>query len=112
MKRYQVQITRTAKQDLRDVVSYVGTQLQEHRTAQKLYRMIRENMLNLDYMPERYPLWEDEPWHSYGVRKLLVNNYVVLYLVDHEIERVRVVRVIYAGRDISKLLEETEFEES
>jgi len=110
MKRYQVQITRTAKQDLKDIVGYVSTQLQERRTAQKLYQSIRENVLGLDCMPERYPLWEDEPWHSYGLRKLLVTNYLVFYLVDHEKNCVRVVRVIYAGRDITAQLQETDWD--
>lgn len=109
MKWYQVQITQTAKRDLKDIVSYVNTQLQERGTAQKLYQAFRESIRKLDYMPERYPLWEDEPWHSSGVRKLLINHYLVFYLVDHEQSCVRVVRVIYAGRDIAAQLQETDW---
>lgn len=110
MNLYQIQITRTAKQDLKEIVSYVSTQLKERGTAQKLYQAIRENVLKLDHMPERYPLYEDEPWHSCGLRKLLVNHYFAFYLVNHEQNRVQVIRVIYAGRDIATQLQETDWD--
>ena len=59
-------------------------------------------------MPERCPLLEDEPWRGRGLRKLLVKHYQVIYLVNREASRVQVARVIYAGRDISKQLRETD----
>ena len=39
-----------------------------------------------------------------------MKNYKVLYFVDTERQLVQVARVVYAGRDISRLLDETEFE--
>lgn len=110
MKLYQVQITRTAKQDLKKIVSYIDTQLRERGTAQKLYRAIQEGVSQLDHMPERYPLYEEDPWHGYGLRKLLVDRYFAFYLVDHEKSRVQVVRVIYAGRDIAAQLQATDWD--
>ena len=61
-------------------------------------------------MPERYPYEDDERLRALGIRKLLVKNYKVLYLVDTERQLVQIARVVYAGRDISKLIEETDFE--
>lgn len=106
MKKFQVQIAQSAKRDLKDIVSYICFQLQEQSTAKKLHQKIKEQILELDHMPERYPLWEDEPWHSRGLRKLLVKNYYVFYLVDHAQDCVRVVRVMYAGRDVTTQLQE------
>lgn len=109
MTRYRVQIARAAKQDLKDIVSYIRFQLLEQGTAQRVYQAIREQIMGLDHMPERYPLWADEPWHSRGLRKLLVNHYVVLYLVDHEQGCVQVARIVYARRDIAAQLRETDW---
>ena len=39
-----------------------------------------------------------------------MKNYKVLYFIDTERQLVQVTRVVYAGRDLSKLLEETDFE--
>ena len=61
-------------------------------------------------MPERYPYEDDERLRALGIRKLLVKNYKVLYFVDSEQQLVQIARVFYAGRDISRLMEETDFE--
>jgi len=110
MKMYRVQIAQSGKQDLLDVVRYDRFQFREPGTAQKIYKMIQKQISELDHLPERFPLWEDEPWHSRGLRRMLVCNYLAFYLVDHEHRCVQVTRIIYAERDISKILEETDFE--
>ena len=53
-------------------------------------------------MPMRYRLYDDEPWHSQGVRFFPVNNYLVFYLPDETKTTVHIVRIIYGGRDIKK----------
>lgn len=64
---------------------------------------------SLDEMPQRYKLYDDEPWHSRGLRTLPVNNYLIFYLADEEKAVVTVIRIIYGGRDISKQLSETQY---
>ncbi len=61
-------------------------------------------------MPERCPYEADDRLRTLGIRKLLVKNYKVLYLVNTGSHKVQIARVVYAGRDISKILEESEFE--
>jgi toxin ParE1/3/4 len=46
--------------------------------------------------------YEDEPWYSRGVRILSVNNYVVLYIPELEEKIVRIVNVMYSGRNINE----------
>jgi len=33
-------------------------------------------------MPERFPRYGKEPWHSLGLRFVTVDNYIVFYLPD------------------------------
>ncbi len=61
-------------------------------------------------MPMRYRLYDDEPWHSQGVRFFPVNNYLVFYLPDETKTTVHIVRIIYGVRDIKKQLSETAME--
>ncbi len=110
MIRYQVEIGAQAQADILDIMRYIGETLQEPRTAGNLYQCLKEEIRSLDQMPERYPYETDDRLRELGIRKLLVKNYKILYLVNTESHRVQVARVIYAGRDISKLLEESEFE--
>lgn len=62
--------------------------------------------MDLERMPERFRLYEREPWRSRGLRVLPVDNFVVLYIPDEEKETVTIIRVMYCGRDIEKELHE------
>ncbi len=106
MKEYTVEITTPAQQDLRAIVLYIRDVLQAPTAAQNLLQQIREEVHGLSHMPERYPLWEDEPWHSQGLRKLVVKKYVVLYLIAEQRQAVQIARVFYGGRDINAQLQE------
>jgi len=110
MTEYQVELGTQAQADIIEIMRYIGVTLQEPRTAGNLYRRLKEEISSLNQMPERYPYEADDRLRALGIRKLLVKNYKVLYLVNTESRRVQVARVIYAGRDISKILEGTEFE--
>lgn len=106
MKEYNVEITAPAQQDILSIVLYIRDVLQAPIAAQKLLQQIQEEIQGLCHMPERYPLWEDEPWHSQGLRKLVVKKYVVLYLIGEPQRVVQIVRVFYGGRDINAQLQE------
>lgn len=108
--KIRVEIGIQAQADITDIVRYIGQVLLEPRTAGNLYRLLKEEILSLKQMPERYPYEDDERLRALGIRKLLVKNYKVLYFVDSEQQLVQIARVFYAGRDISQLMEETDFE--
>lgn len=110
MMKYHIEIGAQAQSDITDIMRYIGQVLLEPRTAGNLYRLLKEEILSLKQMPERYPYEDDDRLRALGIRKLLVKNYKVLYFVDTERQLVQVARVVYAGRDISRLLDETEFE--
>ena len=110
MMKYRIEIGAQAQSDITDIMRYIGQVLLEPRTAGNLYRLLKEEILSLKQMPERYPYEDDDRLRALGIRKLLVKNYKVLYFVDTERQLVQVARVVYAGRYISRLLDETEFE--
>lgn len=56
--------------------------------------------MSLEQMPERFREYENEPWHSRGLRIMLVDNYCVLYIPNEESTVVTVIRVMYRGRNI------------
>lgn len=73
---------------------------------------IEKCIKSLDDMPERYSLYDREPWKSRGLHIVLVDNYCVLYIVDNNDRTVSVMRVMYGGRDIDVQLDKhTKYEE-
>ena len=105
---WEVEFTDQAKHDLRDTLEYITYELQEPQIAVKLVRQITKEILSLDQMPMRYRLYDEEPWQSQGLRYFLVKNYLIFYYPDESKNTVYAARVIYAGRDISRQLNETE----
>lgn len=104
---YDVQIAEQAKTDMRAIYSHIAYQLLEPAIAKKQYARIKAGILSLEEMPERYSLCPDEPWHSRGLRRLVVDNYLAFYLVDTESKTVTVIRVMYGGQDINAQLGES-----
>lgn len=47
-------------------------------------------------------MYEREPWHSRDLRIMPVDNYLVFYIPNREEQTVKIMRVIYGGRDIDK----------
>lgn len=54
--------------------------------------------MSLRVFPLRNRLFESQPERDIGMRKLLVDNYSVIYVVDEE--AVTVLRVLYSSSDI------------
>lgn len=104
--KYRIFYTDLAKQDLKNIHGYISESLVEPVVAAKLINKIMKEIRSLDELPQRYKLYEDEPWHSRGLRTLTVNNYLVFYLADEKTGVVTVIRIIYGGRDINKQLSE------
>lgn len=67
------------------------------------YNRIADTILTLDSYPERFGLFECEPEHSIGIHKMIVDNYVVCYVIDPEV--VTVTNVLYGASDIHKRLQ-------
>ena len=107
--KYQIFYTDFARHDLKNIHRYISESLVEPEIAAKLTNKIMKEIRSLDEMPQRYKLYDDEPWHSRGLRTLPVNNYLIFYLADEEKAVVTVIRIIYGGRDISKQLSETQY---
>ena len=101
---YQVTLTPEAKHDLREIYRYIAVELQSEQNANGQLNRLEENILKLDEMPERFRVYDREPWRSRNLRVMPVDHYLVFYIPDHQSQIVTVVRVMYGGRDIEAQL--------
>ena len=104
MITWRVDVSDPAKGDLRGIYQYIAHVLIEPVTARKQTGRIRTAIRKLDQMPERFPLYDREPWASRGMRRMDVDNYSVFYIPDGKTNIVTVIRIMYARRDIPNLL--------
>jgi toxin ParE1/3/4 len=104
---YSITLTERADSDLRGIYEYIAFSLLEPEYAAGQLDRLEENILRLAKMPERFKLYEKEPWHSRGLRQMPVDNFIVLYIPKEEAGTVTVIRVMYGGRDIDVQLKKT-----
>lgn len=99
--KYQVEITERADRDLRNILLYITFDLMSPVATTQQFNQLWDAILSLDEFPERHPLYPKEPWHGRGLRIFPVNNYKILYIAYPKESVVRVVTVMYSGRNIS-----------
>ena len=99
MQRFNVLLTPAAEKDLRELREYIACILQAPMTAKQYIHFLRQKIERLSYIPEGFPLVEDEPWHTRGIRRLVAKNTLVYYRIDDASQTVYVLNFIYARRD-------------
>ncbi len=106
MSNYNISYSDEAYDDLRNIFMYIAYELGSRDNAEVQVNRIREAVKRLDRFPKRNPLVPYEPWTSLGMRRLNVDNYVVLYLVDEDHKHIEVVRIPFGAMDLDKFFEE------
>jgi len=106
LKVWTVNTAFQAETDMLDIFDYIANVLLEPYIAMNQIRRIRERILKLNQMPERYPVYDRDPWKTRGFRRMTVDNYTVFYVADSNSSTVTALAVIYAARDIDNVLKE------
>ena len=101
MEKYRLLIFPSARQDLQDIVDYVNEFSPE--AAFKLYDALVDGIGSLEHLPLRCPLIKIPELRAKGYRLLVVQNYLVLYVVNGTTVEIR--RIMYGRRRYEALLE-------
>ena len=106
--KYHIQLTEQAEEDLRSIYEYIAKILLVPDVALGQIERIENGILNLEEMPERFRLYEKEPWCSCGLHQMPVDNFIVFYIVEKDKKIVTVIRIMYGGMDIDEHLKKTD----
>jgi len=98
-EKYKVIILPEAQNDIRGIVFYIARELSAPQAALNLQGLFRREIESLAFMPERIKTVDEQPWKDAGVRRFRVRNYYVYFVVDNSEMTVKVIAVIYTGRD-------------
>ena len=103
---YKVKLTDHAVAQLQEAVIYISKVLQASTVAKHWAARVKKELASLSTMPARYPLTEEEPWHTEGIHKMSVENFLVYYWINEEKKIVWITAIIYARRDQLRVLRE------
>jgi plasmid stabilization system protein ParE len=104
MDEYKIDISDYAKQDIRDMATYIRDELLEPAFADSTTEAVLSAISKLDFMPARIPLVKNERLAKQKIRGLQIKNYTVFFRIDEALKTVDVVRVLYSRRDWQTIL--------
>lgn len=82
MDSYEIIIAPDAEADLFELHDYIAGVLLAPDTALTYLKAIRAEIATLAEMPGRIKPVDEEPWHSRGLRKIIVKNFYVFFRID------------------------------
>lgn len=102
--RYILRLTPIAEQDIQEISDYIAYELKNEMAAIDFLEKLEYQILRLEEFPLSCEIVNDKLLRLKKYRKLLVNNYIVFYVVDELKFEVDIVRVLYSMRSYRDLL--------
>ena len=96
---YIVKITSQAEEQIQEIANYISHELMAPESALRLLDALEDSFSSLTHFPQRVTLVDEEPWHTNGIHRLPVKNFLVYFWIDEDNMKVQITAVIYSKRD-------------
>lgn len=104
MKKYIVEISETAEQDLENIISYLRYKLSGDIIDDKYKILFKQELKNLENIAGIMPILEEKLTGHKSIRKINVRDYIIFYIVDEKNSKAIVLRIGHAFMDWEKYL--------
>ena len=98
-KTYNVKITSQAEEQIQEIIHYLTNDLKAPDAALHLLGTLEDSFTSLTHVPQRIALVDEEPWHTNGIHRLPVKNFLVYFWIDEDKMTVQIAAIIYEKRD-------------
>ena len=106
MKKYIVEISETAEQDLENIILYLRNELSGDVIADKYKILFKQKLKYLENVAGSMPIISEELTGFNNIRKVNVRNYIIFYIVNEENTKASVLRIGHAFMDWEKYLKD------
>lgn len=104
MDNYIVKLSLKAESDYINIISYIQNSLMEPDIAKKYAILIKDEISNLEFSPQKFSIVDTSIVKHKNIRKLIIKNYIVFYRINEEKKIVTVERILYGGTNWKNLL--------
>lgn len=101
---FSQKFTPKAGEDLDEIYFYISTKLTAEIAAENLMDKMEGAILRLKEFPFSGSYVLDELLKRRGYRKLIVENYIVFYLLNEEEKQVVIMRILYGASNYQTFL--------
>ena len=106
MKKYIVELSETAEQDLENIISYLKYDLAGDIIADKYKMLFKQKLKDLENVAGSMTILDESLTGHKNIRKINVRNYIIFYVIDEEKSKAVVVRIGHAFMDWEKYLKD------
>lgn len=100
--KYPYKFSKIATEDLRKITDYISYVLLNPSASEKLVYEFLDALERISLFPLSCSLVQNELLKEQGLRKLIVQKYILFYKFEEN--EIRVVRILYGMRNYSNLL--------
>lgn len=108
METYDIEVLEKADEDMRRLGRYISEELQSPMAAERITDKLWDEIERLAKNPYVYQVYIPLSSLKREYRKILVENYYVFYYINEEEKKITVSRVVYARRNILRMMKKKE----
>ncbi|MCR4961513.1 MAG: type II toxin-antitoxin system RelE/ParE family toxin [Lachnospiraceae bacterium] len=105
-KEYEYVLTEIAENDIDEIFGYIAIELANPDAASDFADKLEKELAKLCKSPKNGRPVENEFLKRDDVRRILVGNYIVYYIIDDDKDLIVVLRVVYNRRDQGQILKD------
>lgn len=98
-KNYQITWSPQANNDLQNIHFYIKYYLKETNIADNLIKKLLNSILDLSYFPEKYKRIIYPHNETRNIRKMSVNNYIVIYEVNKTLGQIFILHIFSSSQN-------------
>ncbi len=103
-KIFRVVYSSKSIDDLTSMYNYIADSYLDIDAAFNQVERIQEKAESLETLPKRHKIIELEPLSRDNMRSVVVNNFRIFYLINDKYGEVRIIRILYSGRNVEEIL--------
>ena len=92
------------KEELKNIIYHIRVRLKEPLVTEKLYNNVVKKIYSLTFMPERYARIYNSKDKTRNIRKLPVNNYLIIYEINKNTGQVFILHIFHCSQDYFNLI--------
>ena len=106
MKKYIIKVSKTAEQDLENIISYLRYDLAGDIIADKYKILFKQELKKLEDVAGSMPVLDEKLTGYKNIRKINVRNYIIFYVINEENDEAFVLRVGHVFMNWEKYLKD------
>lgn len=92
---YKLKISDEARLQLKEIVSYMALKLRNEKAASDFLNTLEKKYRQLCATPQMYEYTNDIRLKALGYRRMPVDNFIVLYLIEEKLREIQIDGIFY-----------------